>query len=107
MRARRPRTFELSLTPLDDGRGLLAQHSLVVERPHGVIAPAVEAAYRGPSGLITQCAHCRRTRRGVDETWDVVPEFIAHALPHTSHGVCPSCEAHYFTPHVGRGRQGV
>lgn len=100
------RTFELSLTPLDGGRGLLAQHSLVVERIHSVIAPAVESAYRAPNGLVTQCAHCRRTRRVVDGSWDVVPELIGTALAHTTHGVCPSCEAHYFTPILARKGSG-
>lgn len=92
------RVFELSLVPLDDARGLLAQHSLVVERGHGGVAPAIDPVYRSANGTITQCAHCRRTRRASEATWDVVPGYIAQPPPRTSHGICPTCVGHYFTP---------
>lgn len=90
------RTFELRLFPLDQGKGLLALHSLVVAHPHDDISPLDPASYLTPAGLIRQCAYCRRTRRAVTDTWDVVPAHIARSPANASHGICPPCGAHYY-----------
>ncbi len=90
------RTFELLVVPLDGSRAPLALHSLVNEHAHRAVRPANEPLYRTVDGLVVQCAHCRRTRRGREAVWDVVPDFIARLPLRTTHGICPTCEAHYF-----------
>lgn len=91
------RELELRLYPLRNARGLLAIHSVVWMEPHAA-AIAPESAYRDASGMIVQCADCRRTRRPDGSAWDVVPAFIsASFVPNTSHGLCPTCAPRYMT----------
>ena len=65
------------------------------------MAESLDELYRDPSGTITICMHCRRTRRITVEgvRWDVVPEFLATPPRGISHGLCPDClEKHYPPP---------
>lgn len=88
--------FPVGLTT-GEVRGLLAIHSLVVDRPHADDHAPDDATYRDRAGLVHQCAHCRRTRRnGEPEIWDVVPAYIDRAPVNTSHGLCARCAAHYY-----------
>lgn len=91
------RWFRLRILPLRD-RALLLLHHLRVEEAHTrpAFAPD-EARYRDPEGIVTQCCHCRRTRRATDRaTWDWVPAYLDRRLPQVSHGLCPPCFRHYF-----------
>jgi hypothetical protein len=95
------REFELRVFPVGlaagEVRGLLAIHSLVLDRPHTRGHAPDDATYRDRAGLVHQCAHCRRTRRnGEREIWDVAPDYIDHAPANTSHGICAPCVSHYY-----------
>jgi hypothetical protein len=56
-----------------------------------------DSAYLSPGGMITMCAHCRRTRRqdGSNE-WDWVSRFLRETGRKTSHGLCPRCTAYLY-----------
>lgn len=75
--------------------GLLVMNSARVERNHEAVAED-GAAYRDAHGLVHQCAHCRRVRRGAADRWDFVPALVAHPDPRTSHALCPTCLAHHY-----------
>lgn len=77
--------------------GLLLVHGIIIERPHDRAAyPSLEDAYRLPSGMIVQCANCRRVRRKDGSSWDWIPEWIAAMPPRTSHGICGCCRGFYW-----------
>ncbi len=90
------RSFRLRVVPLPE-RALLLLHHLRVERPHDVEASSpADFRYRDHRGVITQCCHCRRTRRATHSaTWDWVPAYLDRSLPDVSHGLCPPCFRHY------------
>ena len=64
------RTFYQTVHSLKDGAGLLVVNALKVERAHSssreVSEPSAEL-YRGESGLISQCAHCRMVKNPLEE----------------------------------------
>jgi hypothetical protein len=99
------RVFRQRVLPLG-GRGLLVSHVPVVEEPHDEPGHlAIEARYRAPSGLIVQCSYCRKTRvAGDPRCWEFVPAHVAVSPPDTSHGLCPTCEGHYFGSWLRGGR---
>jgi hypothetical protein len=80
--------------------GWLVTNSVVVER----LAPesedsGVASDYLDAHGMITMCAHCRRTRRAdvqSAERWDWVPAWVARIPERTSHGLCPGCFAYHY-----------
>lgn len=79
------------------GEGLLLVHSVVVERPHAHDEhPSLESVYRLPTGVIVQCANCRRVKRRDGSSWDWVPAWVAALPPSTSHGICASCRGLYW-----------
>lgn len=100
------RVFRLRALPISGGSGLVVMHGLRVERPHGDgDAPRralddgeIEVAYRGASGLIAQCSHCRRVRRAVERTWDWVPALVERQPKRVTHSLCEVCFAYYFGP---------
>jgi hypothetical protein len=58
----------------------LVENSLRIEETHsgeGLVAGPVEAMYRDKNGLISMCAHCRRTRRNEssETSWDWAPPW--------------------------------
>lgn len=91
------RRFRLRILPLPQ-RGLLLVHHLHVEGPHpGPVHPADHARYASADGIVTQCCHCRRTRRNDQaDTWDWVPAYVARGAAEVSHGLCPPCFRHYY-----------
>lgn len=90
------RIFHLRALPVE-GRGMLIEHSLVVEGAHeGAPEEPAEARYLGRAGLIIQCSNCRRVRRGDTHAWDRVPRWVERPHPKTSHGICPSCVGWYW-----------
>ncbi|MDQ3034620.1 MAG: hypothetical protein M3Y87_19580 [Myxococcota bacterium] len=62
------------------------------------MSSAIEALYRDPNGMLVQCSHCRRVRRGDPSVtaWDWVPEYVARPQPRTSHGLCAVCLDFYY-----------
>jgi hypothetical protein len=92
------RKFAMHVHPFGNGAGLLVVNSPLVQHPHNEAAqPALEAAYRGPDGLIVMCSNCRRTRRcGEDELWVWAPGFVSAPPPGVSHGLCTPCAERYF-----------
>ena len=53
--------------------------------------------YLDASGLVIQCAHCRKVRNQQRPGgWDWVPVLVAQTYPMTSHGLCPACLDFYF-----------
>lgn len=90
------REFNLRVLPLE-ARHLLLLHHCVVERPHHWASHDAGPLYEDADSIVTQCCHCRRTRRATDSaTWDWVPDYLDRSLPNVSHGLCPSCFRHYF-----------
>lgn len=92
------RKFHMTVYPLGTSEGLLAVHSLVLETPHTEIGlPPVDSRYRSSDGVLVQCCHCRRIRRGDQEnSWDWVPLWVKEPPPKTSHGFCPTCFRFYY-----------
>lgn len=90
------RRFVMRIRPLPGG--LLVTNHLLVETPHGEPGkPAREPVYTAENGIITQCAHCRMTRRADDpNTWDWVPGFVAVQPDNLSHGLCPTCFQYHY-----------
>ena len=83
--------------------GLLLEHSLVVERPHEQEDhDAVEPCYRNASGMIVQCANCRRVRRAEGDAWDWVRPWVSDLPTNTSHGICSACMGYYWPVQVRR-----
>jgi hypothetical protein len=99
------RLFRMEVRPLYVPDLFMIVHSLRIEHHHGPDRPAHPAEngiYQNPrTGIIVNCAHCRRTRRVVEpEVWDWVPEYLGPAAPpYISHGLCRTCYA-YFYPQV-------
>jgi hypothetical protein len=100
------RRFRMEVRPLYVPDLFMVVHSLCFEHNHGPDRPehpADDQLYLNPgTGLIVNCAHCRRTRRvGEPEVWDWVPAYIGSGAPlqHISHGLCRTCYA-YFYPEV-------
>lgn len=92
----RYREFCLRILPLGEDHLLLIHH-LAVERPHDGPGASPEASYADAQGIVTQCAHCRRTRRPLQpDTWDWVPAYVEEPLDDVSHGLCPPCVRHYY-----------
>ena len=95
------RRFHQVVYTLGRGRGLLVVNSLVVEAPHDLELcaplPPDEPLYLSESGLITQCAHCRRTQRRSDPNrWDWVPTWVERMPLNVTHAFCPTCYGFYF-----------
>jgi hypothetical protein len=96
------RRFRLRALPID-GRGLLVEHTLVVERPHDPPSIVLEGvSYRDDDGLCHQCSNCRRVRRSDDSAWDWIPAWVATSPESTSHGICPPCLGYYWGAPRGR-----
>lgn len=98
------RLFHMRVLPLANSY-LLVENSLKIGRPHGserAAMPSYPASYVSEAGILTMCAHCRRTRRistGNEQVWDWVPSFLTDPPGRVSHGLCRNCRA-YFYPHL-------
>ena len=93
------RQFHMALRAVESS-GLLVVNSYLPEQRTPLPAPdtaLADAAYMSPSGMITMCAHCRRTkRRDGSNTWDWVSRFLRDTGRKTSHGLCPRCTAYLY-----------
>lgn len=101
------RVYRQTVYPLRSRDGLLVVNSLTVSEPMKAARKGrrlpLQSRYRDGNGLITQCSHCRRVQlRDNPNRWDWVPAWVKEMPEETSHGLCPACYGHYYTP-LGRG----
>lgn len=90
------RRFGLIAYPGLEG-AVLFVHACLVEEPAPALSGALESDYRGPDGLVVQCAECRRVRRpGASGSWDFVSLFVERPVPRVTHGLCEPCAAHVW-----------
>lgn len=94
------RSFHMMCFPIGNGDGLLVVNSLRRESEHTRTPfPVVDSVYRDEHGIVTQCCHCRRVRRrGLKQTWDWVPDWVAKCPTNTSHGLCEPCFGFHYSP---------
>ena len=94
------RRFHMHIKRKDTGKGtfLVVMNSEILEETH----PAPDARYdidgfQDDNGLITMCAHCRRTRLPQStDTWVWAPELVRRMPPEVSHGICSVCFDIYY-----------
>lgn len=99
------RRFRLRALPID-ARGLVLEHSLVSSLTHSEDhAAEIEAHYVDESGIVTQCAHCRRVRHPRSGALHWVPALVKRPHSRTSHMMCTSCAGFYFGPNRRRRRR--
>jgi hypothetical protein len=94
------RTFRMRIHLLKPQNWFVVTNALTVERSHARTATADPNGYVDANGFITNCAHCRCSKR-VDspDQWDFVPEYIQPRLASAvkvSHGLCPVCRAYFY-----------
>lgn len=95
------RQFNMTLYPLGAARGLLVVNTLVTAEAHDAARrPPHEpdvGAYSDEDGMIRQCAHCRKIRRGVaGARWDWVPAWVEQPPRETSHTLCTFCMDYFY-----------
>jgi len=78
-------------------------HTPVRERPIDEVYPLVARRpeeYRGPDGVVTQCACCRRVQDPAEEgRWDLVAALLEAPPAGAAQGLCGLCrELHYGQP---------
>jgi len=100
------RLYAMHVYPLPDHAGLIVTNSPVIERVHDSQTRephlGVVSTYVQESGVIIQCAHCRRIRRpGAPESWDWVPVWVESSPQNVSHSLCHPC----FEYHYGRAEE--
>ena len=104
-----PRHFRLmhmSILPLKHANELAFVNSYRAEHEHGPDRPARAVAehYFSPDGIVTQCSHCRRTKRqDVADAWDWVPAFLRLEDWKISPGLCHICHFYFYPRHAGAG----
>lgn len=85
----------------EDPVGIAAVYTILTARPLAEVHPTVEAeeaAYRGPNGLLVQCACCRRVQCAADpDRWDLLPRLIESPARMVTHGLCDLCVQLYYT----------
>jgi hypothetical protein len=85
--------------PVRSAPALLVVCSLRLEKPHDAQpGDPAQFRYRNQDRFIVMCSNCRRTRRPGSDTWDWVPDFVAHLPPLVSHGLCKLCLEYYYPP---------
>lgn len=91
------RRFRMQVLPSKAGRGFGVINALRVEQPHSRTASPPSEEYVGAGGIITMCAHCRRTRSAKQTVrWDWVPAYVANTTALISHGLCPTCHSYHY-----------
>jgi hypothetical protein len=75
--------------------GFITMNELVEERlqppPEG---DSKDAASFGP--VVSMCANCRRVLNHKQNTWQWVPDFVAHMPISAKQVLCPPCYAHHY-----------
>jgi hypothetical protein len=93
------RQFHMAMRSVEYS-GLLVVNSYLPDQRTPLTSPnqaLADTAYVSPGGMITMCAHCRRTRRQDDSnTWDWVSRFLRDTGRKTSHGLCPRCTSYLY-----------
>ena len=93
------RQFHMALRSIQPS-GLLVVNSYLPNQRAPFAFPdeaMADSAYVSAGGMITMCAHCRRTRRQNDlDTWDWVSRFLRNTGRKVSHGLCPRCTAYLY-----------
>lgn len=89
--------MRVDMTPQRDG--FVVVHSLVVDAPLERESVHTDNMndYTSSSGVIVQCANCRRVRRTHGDAWDWLPELLTTRPPNVSHGICASCDVLYYS----------
>lgn len=92
----RSRWFHMHVTRMElvnHAPFLVAIHSMIVEGPMSRTAHAyTPEKYKNEFGLITMCAHCRRTLvPDSKNVWVWVPELLQRMTGDVSHGLCQVC----------------
>jgi hypothetical protein len=94
------RMFRMRIHLLKPQNWFAVTNALVVERSHARMGTADPNTYVDANGLITNCAHCRWSKRvGCPDQWDFVPEYLQPRLDSAvkvSHGLCPVCRAYFY-----------
>ncbi len=94
------RRFHMHIKRKDTPRGafLVVMNSLILQEPHtGPDAPYDTHGLRDEHGLITMCAHCRRTQLPeTTDTWVWAPELVRRMPLEVSHGICSVCFDIYY-----------
>ncbi len=104
------RLFRMEVRPLPSSAGFVVVHALRVEHPHGsdrTSSPPWADRYCNSDGIITMCAHCRKTKHVAEpDVWDWVPEYLGPAAPRAriSHGLCGPCFAYFYPRAKAQGR---
>lgn len=95
------RRFRLRAMPRPGG--LVLVHQLIEQHPHDEEPHDPDRSiYECGDGVITQCCHCRSTRRCSDpDTWDFVPAWVVDEPENLSHGFCRLCFRYYY-PELAR-----
>ena len=89
------RRFHMNMRPFGDS-GVLTVSSLLDETPQEGCGPDEDRSYIDTHGLITVCAHCRRTRSEAHAPrWEWVPRFLRNDR-RISHGLCPVCVNYHY-----------
>ncbi|MDO9443901.1 MAG: hypothetical protein Q7K37_01175 [Dehalococcoidia bacterium] len=99
------RIYRMTVMGLPDAGAVLVMNALVASlessaAPRGplvALGAAGEEAYRDASGLLTQCAHCRRVQYPPQPVrWDWVPAWVHRSPSETTHGLCGVCFAYHY-----------
>jgi hypothetical protein len=99
------RRFRMRALPIE-ARGLVLEHSLVSALTHPEDhAAEIEAHYLDESGIVSQCAHCRRVRHPRSGALHWVPALVGRPHSRTSHMLCAACAGFYLGPHRRRRRR--
>jgi hypothetical protein len=94
------RMFRMRIHLLKPQNWFVVTNALTVERSHARMGAADPNMYVDANGLVTNCAHCRCSRR-VDspDQWDFVPDYLQPRLESAvkvSHGLCPVCRSYFY-----------
>lgn len=94
------RRFCMSVYALPEMDGVVTVNTLVhsAHRDEQGTTHADESLYRDESGLLHQCAHCRRVqyRPPKGRHWNLVKQWIEQIPEQTSHGLCPICFEYFY-----------
>lgn len=95
--ATRLRLFRMQIFGSKISHSFAVVNSLRVDRPHPAGLPADTRLYASTKGIVSVCAHCRKARRrGVEQQWDWVPEFLIDRTITLSHGLCEVCRDYFY-----------
>lgn len=93
------RVFHMAMYPVENS-GLLVVSSPLAKYRYRMLmhqSDLPDPVYLSPNGVVTMCAHCRKTRREKQaHVWDWVPRFLRKTERTISHGLCPTCVTYFY-----------